>query len=326
MSTTGILATFACKDDKILLQRIDASADSYPAINGVSATNYNGASMHGFEKSYLELDMPLRFTGALLIGKDKIGGLYVNLAVPRPLAFKHLVLIRIKAGSITKIEDLSAKIKQILEERQEKMKVDLSAMYSRITMASLMRDSATAATLKKPKPSAGLSKGDLDALADLEQALGKSIPNTPIAFAPVPLCYRVKGRRVIWITIRGMGLTVISDSIGQLSALAYLELSNNQLKVLPESIGTLQKLERLLLDNNQISTVPESIGELTALKSLTIQENPITSLPESIGNLTSLEKLDLEGTKITQLSEHFKDILYAFTARGCQVNGLDDVL
>jgi len=51
-------------------------------------------------------------------------------------------------------------------------------------------------------------------------------------------------------------------------------LDGNQLTILPESIGNLSSLQRLFLGNNLLKTLPESIGKLKLLEELLLEGNP----------------------------------------------------
>jgi Leucine-rich repeat (LRR) protein len=109
--------------------------------------------------------------------------------------------------------------------------------------------------------------------------------------------------RVIRLSLPSCKLVgTIPQSIGNLEALNYLDLSQNEISgTLPESIGNLKLLNYLNLCENKISgTLPESIGTLELLSSLYISDNKIRgNLPESIGNLKSLNRMDLSNNQIS---------------------------
>ncbi len=98
-------------------------------------------------------------------------------------------------------------------------------------------------------------------------------------------------------------LTALPESIAQLSRLEILNLSRNQLTELPESIAQLSRLEILDLSRNQLTALPESIAQLAQLKELDLSYNQFTALPESIGQLSRLKTLDFGGNQLTALPE-----------------------
>ena len=106
-----------------------------------------------------------------------------------------------------------------------------------------------------------------------------------------------------WLDLSQNMLTSLPDSIGNLQALKILYLYQNRLTSLPESIGNLQVLEWLGLARNTLTSLPKSIGNLNALNYLILSQNTLTSLPESIGNLQALEWFDLSYNTLTSLPE-----------------------
>ena len=123
-----------------------------------------------------------------------------------------------------------------------------------------------------------------------------------------------------------MGLTELPETIGQLTQLKWLNLSNNELTTLPESVSYLVLLETLTLptnklhilpevleklkqlqsldvSNNQLTVLPESFGGLMQLKTLSLSQNQLVALPESLGGLTQLETLNLGYNQLTRLPE-----------------------
>ncbi|WP_442939201.1 leucine-rich repeat domain-containing protein [Nostoc sp.] len=75
----------------------------------------------------------------------------------------------------------------------------------------------------------------------------------------------------------------------------YTELSLHGIGLteLPESIGTLTQLRVLDLYQNRLTTLPETIASLTGLQKLSLRANEFTELPEAITALTGLQSLNL---------------------------------
>jgi len=86
---------------------------------------------------------------------------------------------------------------------------------------------------------------------------------------------------------------VISDSIGDLTALKRLEI-RGPLTHVPTTIGNLKNLEELYLYSGKFLAFPAEIGNLSSLKTLVIRSMELTELPTTIGNLMSLKKLQIE--------------------------------
>lgn len=110
--------------------------------------------------------------------------------------------------------------------------------------------------------------------------------------------------RMIWLTdlnLSGNRLTILPDSIGDLSNLVNLDVCTNQLVVLPESIGRLTCLKTLLLDNNKIEELPYTIGQCISLTELKASFNQLKALPEATGKLTQLRCLDVHWNKLGSL-------------------------
>nr|GLL38581.1 plant intracellular Ras-group-related LRR protein 4-like [Ipomoea trifida] len=95
----------------------------------------------------------------------------------------------------------------------------------------------------------------------------------------------------------------LPDSIGKLSSLITLDLSENRLIALPTTIGGLASLQKLNLSGNRIAELPDSVGDLLKLISLDLGGNHLKSLPVSIARLVNLQELDLSSNMLSSLPE-----------------------
>uniref|UniRef100_A0A7N0T7E2 Disease resistance R13L4/SHOC-2-like LRR domain-containing protein n=1 Tax=Kalanchoe fedtschenkoi TaxID=63787 RepID=A0A7N0T7E2_KALFE len=108
----------------------------------------------------------------------------------------------------------------------------------------------------------------------------------------------------------------LPDSIGKLSTLITLDLSENRLAVLPTTIGGLASLTKLDLHSNRISELPDTIGNLFSLvildlrvgslrklKKLNLETNNVDELPHTIGQCTSLQELRADYNRLKALPE-----------------------
>ncbi|TKY58399.1 Plant intracellular Ras-group-related LRR protein 4 [Spatholobus suberectus] len=95
----------------------------------------------------------------------------------------------------------------------------------------------------------------------------------------------------------------LPDSIGKLSSLVKLDLSENRITVLPSTIGGLSSLTSLDLHSNKIAELPECVGDLLSLVYLNVGANQLSSLPASLGRLVRLEELDLSSNQLSVLPD-----------------------
>ncbi|KAL1820308.1 hypothetical protein ACET3Z_015177 [Daucus carota] len=95
----------------------------------------------------------------------------------------------------------------------------------------------------------------------------------------------------------------LPDSIGKLSGLITLDLSENRIGALPSTIGGLSSLTKLDLHSNKLVEIPETIGDIHSLVFLDLRGNQLASLPATIGKLVRLQDLDLSSNLLPLLPE-----------------------
>ncbi|KAK4347554.1 hypothetical protein RND71_033893 [Anisodus tanguticus] len=93
----------------------------------------------------------------------------------------------------------------------------------------------------------------------------------------------------------------LPDSIGKLSSLITLDLSENRITVLPTTIGGLSSLQKLDLHSNKIVELPDSIGDLLNLIYLDLSGNNLKLLPASFARLAHLQELDMSSNMLSVL-------------------------
>ncbi|XVF18170.1 hypothetical protein REPUB_Repub10bG0189300 [Reevesia pubescens] len=101
----------------------------------------------------------------------------------------------------------------------------------------------------------------------------------------------------------------LPDSIGKLSSLITLDLSDNRIVALPDTIGGLSSLKKLDLHSNRIAQLPDSIGDLLSLVSLDLSANQLSSLPATFGRLVRLDELDLSSNRLPLLPDSIGSLI-----------------
>ncbi|XP_054808387.1 plant intracellular Ras-group-related LRR protein 5-like [Prosopis cineraria] len=92
-------------------------------------------------------------------------------------------------------------------------------------------------------------------------------------------------------------------SIGKLSHVCEMDLSENSIMALPSTFGGLKALTKLDLHANQLINLPHSFGELINLTYLDLHANRLRSLPASFEKLENLIDLDLSSNEFSQLPD-----------------------
>ncbi|GFZ09516.1 plant intracellular ras group-related LRR 4 [Actinidia rufa] len=119
--------------------------------------------------------------------------------------------------------------------------------------------------------------------------------------------YSKKGTRDLHLQNKLMDqVDWLPDSIGKLSSLITLDLSENRIMALPATIGgplIVDKIGFAFKQNcaNQLTSLPATFGRLVRLEELDLSSNHLQMLPESIGSLISLKKLIVETNNIEEI-------------------------
>ncbi|KAF7153189.1 hypothetical protein RHSIM_Rhsim01G0056000 [Rhododendron simsii] len=144
----------------------------------------------------------------------------------------------------------------------------------------------------------------------------------------VPLRLLPGLRRLRVLSLRRYQIGELSNSIGDLKHLRYLDLSCALILLLPESIGTLYNLQTLILrDGKNLKKLPANTSNLISLRHLDVTgADSLQEMPPKIGKLTSLQTLSNfivgngGGSTITELG----NLIYL---RGTlNISGLENVI
>lgn len=115
----GFYSTYSIKEDTLLLKQVVVNSKNgfYPEINGKKAAPQKNRFQKPVEKEeydgpyQYELDMPLKFTGKLLLGKGFIQEPYL-LRGPRKIwKYENLIELQFEDGKLVNKTDLSGDTK-----------------------------------------------------------------------------------------------------------------------------------------------------------------------------------------------------------------------
>lgn len=135
-------------------------------------------------------------------------------------------------------------------------------------------------------------------------------PSSQIYNSSIPFCswrgvFCDTGKEhVIELGASGLGLSgsIPDTTIGKLTKLQILDLSNNRIAGLPSDLWSLSSLKILNLSFNHISgSLPNNIGNFGLLQSIDLSSNNFSGeIPASITSLVSLQDLKLDQNRFEQ--------------------------
>ena len=102
------------------------------------------------------------------------------------------------------------------------------------------------------------------------------------------------------LTLTGCDLSALPETIGLLTKLEKLVVSENKLTELPAAIKGCVSLTSIDANDNQLKTLPAELGELTELTQLLLYKNQLTAVPETLGKLAKLDPTAVTQTAAQQ--------------------------
>lgn len=91
------------------------------------------------------------------------------------------------------------------------------------------------------------------------------------------------------------------SSLGLLTNLTRLNLSNCQLSSLPNEVGLLTNLERINLRQNRLTEFPSQLLSLIKITDIDLDTNNIKEFPNEISNLKLLNNIDLDDNNLEEI-------------------------
>lgn len=110
------------------------------------------------------------------------------------------------------------------------------------------------------------------------------------------------------LTLSGLGLLELPESMRALSWLTYLDIQSNRLSELPLWLGELTQLRHLIVGDNPLKTIPETLGQLTELESLLIADGSPSVAQEALGSLGKLRTLALANLGLTHVPDWVRNL------------------
>ncbi|NHJ33228.1 MAG: hypothetical protein FK732_10215 [Asgard group archaeon] len=132
----GFVATYNITDKHITLSSfvLRSQKRKLNKINGRAAKKEK--RILSFNFLYENLDLPIKFTGFILLGKDFINEMYVHMGFQRPISYETVIEFQFKDGEIVTVNDFSELIAKLRKEDPSK---DAKPEYDETTMEWIER-------------------------------------------------------------------------------------------------------------------------------------------------------------------------------------------
>jgi len=113
-NTRGELARYRIEEGRLLLSDLQVgSVDAPPAINGVEPST----DEYGQVWTYLDLDVPVAFSGDLIVGADPILELYVHAGFLPAWHYERVLAFALDNGLVVGTEDRTEEVAAFRAER-----------------------------------------------------------------------------------------------------------------------------------------------------------------------------------------------------------------
>lgn len=129
----GYIATFKLRDNRLVLSALNTN-NSNGKAQPVTLNNVHPAVVtpEGLvsnyrqwrEWHYKKINLPLSYTGAILITDDFISDMYIHMGHQSPLSYREVIELSFRSGELVRTEDLSMLAQSIRDGEVGKSKED----------------------------------------------------------------------------------------------------------------------------------------------------------------------------------------------------------
>lgn len=125
---------------------INAKDDNYPAINGVEAMgDEEGEFKYMGHHLYKDVQIPMKYTGKILVGKDFLREYYIHMGYQRAWAYQTLMEFIFEEGVLLDTVDHSQMAEKL---REEMKKTGKRKPYTELDIPRFLKDSSSQDIIK----------------------------------------------------------------------------------------------------------------------------------------------------------------------------------
>jgi hypothetical protein len=112
----GYVCTYKLSGENLVLDKLSISSTETPELKGVSPTDMSERQGHSmFAYCYENVEIPVKFTGGLLLAKNFIQELYVHMGFHPAWKYKKVVELIFEEGILKESRDISGKMEKLRE-------------------------------------------------------------------------------------------------------------------------------------------------------------------------------------------------------------------
>jgi len=116
----GYVSTYIINDKQIILNGLMIRTQDRKLIEINGRFPIKKKSVFSFNFMYDGLNLPIKFTGFILLGKDFIDEMYVHMGFQRPISFETVIEFQFRDGEIVAVNDFSELIAKLRKEDSTK--------------------------------------------------------------------------------------------------------------------------------------------------------------------------------------------------------------
>ena len=116
----GFVATYVITNKQIILNGLvlRSQEKKLAKINGKAPIKEK--RIFSFNFAYYDLNLSIKFTGFILLGKDFIDEMYVHMGFQRPISYETVIEFQFRDGEIVTVNDFSELIAKLRKEAPTK--------------------------------------------------------------------------------------------------------------------------------------------------------------------------------------------------------------
>ena len=112
----GFVATYVITNKQLILNKLVLKSQEKKLAKINDKAPIEEKSVYSFNFTYYDVNLPIKFTGFILLGKDFINEMYVHMGFQRPISYETVIEFQLRDGEIIAVNDFSELIAKLRKE------------------------------------------------------------------------------------------------------------------------------------------------------------------------------------------------------------------